>query len=345
MSGGVPLHVTIISASNLRAMDADGKSDPYVQLYLQSDADNKVKTDVINNNLNPEWNAEFDLVSNNPEGDALHVCMFDKDIMRDDRMIDEIVIPINEITSAPGGEYVFDKDCIKTDDKDQEVKESGHFKFTVKANVPEVAVQARDINTNENDECVFTWGDYGSTYSTDFTGYTDGEFESLGELTPDSQTHHHHAEPNFTSTEVKPKALYRVNGRLENAFGLINTEGQESNAYVTLQLIGKSAIEKAKGEQLRTPNVQGENPNFGFDFAFDNARKGDSILINAYQTHEGKEIVVGTIKLPIKDNEGEKEIALLRPKGLEENGIKGTFQSYGTLRLTIHSEKKNNFEP
>lgn len=345
----VPLHVTIISASELRAMDADGNSDPFVQLYLKSDEENKYKTEVQNNNLNPVWNQEFDLVTHDPENDELHLCMYDKDIIKDDRMIDEIVIPIQEIINAAPDVYDFNKPCVKTDDKDKEkVKESGTFHFTVKAIVPEGEVKTRDANpTNENNECVFTWGEYGSTYSTDFTGYTTGEFESLGELTPSDQTIHHHQEPHFTSTEVKPKTLYTVQGTLHNVFGCIGVDEGESDIFVTLQLFGKSAIDKAKGEQLRTPNVRGNlNPEYNFEFKFNEARKGDSILVNVIQNQNGqKEVVIGTIKIPIINNEGEKEYALLRPKHLEENGIKGNFQSYGTIRLTLHTEKSENFAP
>lgn len=348
MTSEVPLHVTIISASNLRAMDADGNSDPFVQLYLKSDEDNKCRTEVQNNNLNPVWNAEFDLVTHDPENDELHLCMYDKDIIKDDRMIDEIVIPVKDIISAAPNDYDFDKDCVKTDEKDKEkVKESGRFHFTVKALVPEGEVKARGIdNANGNPECVFSWGEYGSTYSTDFTGYTSGEFESLGELTPSDQTIHHHQPPHFTSTEIKPKTVYSVQGTLHNIFGLISADEGESDIYATLQLFGKSAIEKAKGTQLRTTNVRGNlNPEYNFDFKFEEARKGDSILINAISNSNGKDVVIGTIKVPIINNEGEKEYALLRPKHLEENGIKGNFQSYGTVRLTLHTEKTNNFAP
>jgi len=50
------LEVQILSGANLKNTDLIGKSDPYVQAYLTTDSENKIKTATIKDNLNPEWN-------------------------------------------------------------------------------------------------------------------------------------------------------------------------------------------------------------------------------------------------------------------------------------------------
>lgn len=46
-------------------MEFIGKSDPYVALHIRPMF--KVKTKVVDNNLNPEWNEEFDLIVEDKE--------------------------------------------------------------------------------------------------------------------------------------------------------------------------------------------------------------------------------------------------------------------------------------
>lgn len=61
------LSVTVISAEDLPVVDLMGKADPYVVLIMKK-SETKVKTRVLNDNLNPIWNQTFDFVVE----DALH---------------------------------------------------------------------------------------------------------------------------------------------------------------------------------------------------------------------------------------------------------------------------------
>ena len=52
------LKVEAIEARNLKAMDANGKSDPFLKLKV---GDAKKKTKIIEKNLNPKWNESFEV--------------------------------------------------------------------------------------------------------------------------------------------------------------------------------------------------------------------------------------------------------------------------------------------
>ena len=54
------LSVTVVKATSLKNKELIGKSDPYVRLYVRPMF--KVKTKVIDDNLNPEWNETFELI-------------------------------------------------------------------------------------------------------------------------------------------------------------------------------------------------------------------------------------------------------------------------------------------
>lgn len=59
------LSVTVVKATSLKNKELIGKSDPYVRLYVRPMF--KVKTKVIDDNLNPEWNEKFDLIVEDKE--------------------------------------------------------------------------------------------------------------------------------------------------------------------------------------------------------------------------------------------------------------------------------------
>ncbi|KAH9321730.1 hypothetical protein KI387_016369, partial [Taxus chinensis] len=75
------LTVTVVRANSLKNMEMIGKSDPYVVLYVRVLF--KVKTKVIDNNLNPEWNETFALDVEDKETQSLILEVFDEDIGQD----------------------------------------------------------------------------------------------------------------------------------------------------------------------------------------------------------------------------------------------------------------------
>ncbi|KAL0379619.1 UNVERIFIED_CONTAM: Synaptotagmin-5 [Sesamum angustifolium] len=78
------LTVTVIRANDLKNMELIGKSDPYVVVHIRPLF--KVKTKVIDNNLNPVWNQTFDLIAEDKETQSLILEVFDEDIGQDKRL-------------------------------------------------------------------------------------------------------------------------------------------------------------------------------------------------------------------------------------------------------------------
>lgn len=59
------LTVTVVKANDLKNMEMIGKSDPYVVLYIRPMF--KVKSHVVENNLNPVWDQTFELIAEDKE--------------------------------------------------------------------------------------------------------------------------------------------------------------------------------------------------------------------------------------------------------------------------------------
>uniref|UniRef100_A0A5B6ZBU4 Putative synaptotagmin-5-like n=1 Tax=Davidia involucrata TaxID=16924 RepID=A0A5B6ZBU4_DAVIN len=79
------LSVTVISAEDLPAVDLMGKSDPYVVLIMKK-SEQKNKTRVVNDSLNPVWNQTFDFVVEDGLHDLLILEAWDHDTFGKDKM-------------------------------------------------------------------------------------------------------------------------------------------------------------------------------------------------------------------------------------------------------------------
>ncbi|KAG9156024.1 hypothetical protein Leryth_012091 [Lithospermum erythrorhizon] len=79
------LSITVISAENLPSADFLGKSDPFVVLIMKK-SDQRKKTRVLNNTLNPVWNQTFDFVVEDGLHELLVVEIWDHDVFRKDKL-------------------------------------------------------------------------------------------------------------------------------------------------------------------------------------------------------------------------------------------------------------------
>ncbi|XP_078174363.1 calcium-dependent lipid-binding (CaLB domain) family protein [Carex rostrata] len=86
------LTVTVKRANNLPNADVIGKSDPYVVLYTRPMF--KVKTKVIDNNLNPEWNETFEVIVEDKETQFLALEVYDEDNMQTDKRLGVAKVPL-----------------------------------------------------------------------------------------------------------------------------------------------------------------------------------------------------------------------------------------------------------
>ncbi|PIA49797.1 hypothetical protein AQUCO_01300499v1 [Aquilegia coerulea] len=94
------LSVTVAKANDLKNMEMLGKSDPYAVVYIRPLF--KVKTKVINNNLNPVWNEVFELIAEDKETQSLVLEVFDKDVAGQDKRLGIAKLPlINVEPDAP----------------------------------------------------------------------------------------------------------------------------------------------------------------------------------------------------------------------------------------------------
>ncbi|XXG74802.1 hypothetical protein AAC387_Pa07g3426 [Persea americana] len=96
------LSVTVVKANALKNMEMIGKSDPYVVLYIRPMF--KVKTKVIQNNLNPVWDQTFDMIAEDKETQSLILEVFDEDITQDKRL-GTVKLPLIDLELETAKEY------------------------------------------------------------------------------------------------------------------------------------------------------------------------------------------------------------------------------------------------
>ena len=272
-------------------MDADinSISDPFVTFQIQGEPEyTKKRTKTVDTNLNPVWDQTYELDVNDRNKDVLLVNLFDEDINKDDQMMDELKFQLNQ---WPIGTHIDYAENIKYKDQDAGKLYLG---IDVIEPLPIQTFDERDIFLPEpvNDYCNFTLGNYPSTFSTDFTGYTNWS-HSLSPLNSrDIQKHHHHHEGPAAQTrdvQLEPKATKAgesIKGRIVKANGLPKTDSDGSDTYVVLTVISKSGKDK-KGEKVKTEIIHDtQDPEWNKEFEFVNAKTSDSLRAEVFQYHK-----------------------------------------------------------
>ncbi|KAG8087292.1 hypothetical protein GUJ93_ZPchr0010g9308 [Zizania palustris] len=88
------LNVRVIEARNLRAMDSNGFSDPYVKLQLGKQ---RFKTKVVKKNLNPTWDQEFSFSISGDALDVLKLYVYDEDMIGTDDFLGQVKVPLEDV--------------------------------------------------------------------------------------------------------------------------------------------------------------------------------------------------------------------------------------------------------
>lgn len=331
-----------VKGSNLIKADANA-SDPYMVFYLKSlGKDACVKTEVVKDNLNPVWDRHLGL-STNDLSDTIVVELWDKDISKDDSLMDPLEYPVSSIT--PENPVNFDQDIQRKG------KPAGHLQFHIYAvDKSSPVVQSRDIVLQPGQQCHFQWGDDGSTFSTSFTGYTECS-KTLDDILQGQDFDHVHAivDP-VEAKPPKPKRVEDVTGTLVSADGLAYEQDENLDFYTTVQLIGRSAIGKGKGTLVTTDHVNNATPTFNKEFHLEKGKYGDGVQVIVYQQHSQHGVLrVGVARIPIHDvTEGPNEpttVPLNRPRNFNgENAIEGNYENYGTVTISLN-RKETFVEP
>lgn len=89
------LSVTVVKATSLKNKELIGKSDPYVILYVRPMF--KVKTRVIDDNLNPEWDETFHLIVEDKETQFVIFEVYDEDKLQQDKKLGVAKLAVNNL--------------------------------------------------------------------------------------------------------------------------------------------------------------------------------------------------------------------------------------------------------
>ncbi|CAG0898700.1 unnamed protein product, partial [Cyprideis torosa] len=111
------IRVKCLRASGLPDIERFGKVDPYVQLELQGE---KVKTEVISDTTEPEWNEIVELknfIVGQPGGDCIDVFVKDYEKIGRNRLLGKCMLSIHNILQSPGNAVPFELPLVDKDDR------------------------------------------------------------------------------------------------------------------------------------------------------------------------------------------------------------------------------------
>lgn len=111
------LSVRVVAAFNLVNTDTGvfgDVSDPFVELWLSSQSKKgSQKTPTINNDLNPVWNTSEFHFPLTMEDDALHLEVYDEDMITSNDFLGRLVIPLYNIVHGEPNEAVRIRDQLQ----------------------------------------------------------------------------------------------------------------------------------------------------------------------------------------------------------------------------------------
>ncbi|XP_056181764.1 multiple C2 and transmembrane domain-containing protein 1 isoform X1 [Falco biarmicus] len=87
--------VTLIEGRELKAMDANGRSDPYVKFRL---GHQKYKSKIVPKTLNPQWREQFDFHLYEERGGIIYITVWDKDVGKKDDFIGRCQIDLSTLS-------------------------------------------------------------------------------------------------------------------------------------------------------------------------------------------------------------------------------------------------------
>ncbi|XP_066367900.1 calcium-dependent lipid-binding protein-like [Miscanthus floridulus] len=146
------LAVTVVKATCLVNMEMIGKSDPYVVLYIRPML--KVKTKVVDHNLNPEWNETFHLIVEDKETQEVIFEICDEDTLQQDKKMGVAKLAVNSLEPENPTEITLNVlqslDSLKV--KDNKGRGTLHLKVVYHPLTREEQVQAMEMEKKAMEE-------------------------------------------------------------------------------------------------------------------------------------------------------------------------------------------------
>lgn len=243
-------HVNLIEARNLQK-----ECDPFVTFAIRSQKkDSSVNSKVIQNTQNPKWDENFDLNSPSLLTDTLVVDMYNKDPLPDNRLMDTFEIPVGNLPYK--GSFVFDRDVQLKD------QTTGHLNFIINPEKP------------NDPHCHFQWGNFDSSYSTSFTGYSHKGHSISAHSSDEKNTYHVHEE--VLKELRKPKKIENITVQI-TGINNIPFESNDNNNYLTIQRRNKT---KTKGPVQKVDDIINHQE---VSAKYENVKPGNYIEVLLYQ--------------------------------------------------------------
>ncbi|PIA26434.1 hypothetical protein AQUCO_09300023v1 [Aquilegia coerulea] len=121
------LIVKVIEGRNLRAMDLNGSSDPYVRIQLGKQ---KFRTKVVKKNLNPFWGEDFSFRVDDLNEDLI-ITVLDEDKYFNDDLVGHVKISVNQVFDADNQSLVTTWFTLQPKNKKSKVKDCGEILLSV----------------------------------------------------------------------------------------------------------------------------------------------------------------------------------------------------------------------
>ena len=106
------IHLNIVQAKDLIKADMIGKSDPFAVVTY---GDKQYTTEIVKNNLNPQWNFEADIPYNPNYSDSLRIDIYDDDKLGKNKLLGSTTVDIPVLASQdPLDEIWFPLDGVRS---------------------------------------------------------------------------------------------------------------------------------------------------------------------------------------------------------------------------------------
>jgi hypothetical protein len=207
---------------------------------------------------------------------------------------------------------------------------------------PSRSESVSSLEPSDSGECL-PWGDYSSSYATNFTGYSECS-ERLSDLHSDEAAFHHHE---FLvpapDRALAPPRLFTLAGAVVGGRGLPTPGGRPADTYVVVNVANKSNREFRKQQSQIVPATA--DPDYNFPFDLGDVRKGLRVEFTVFEGAQGDaDAALAFGKIEVKeiplDSQEPIQITLQAPPADRFKSLKWTFTEWGRLTVMLNQAVK-----